>query len=131
MGYHRLEEVDSYAPGHQIRFGSLNYIADIRGDLIFEGFTASAAAPHPHEGGPSDLLSNPVQGPSLIPASALDPGRTTSSEDGRINPTGLSPITELPSRDPEVTMLSTGSESNMTLPVTGKPDSSLDVTPYS
>ena len=25
-----LEQVDSYAPGHQIRFGSLNYIADIR-----------------------------------------------------------------------------------------------------
>ena len=24
-----LEQVDSYAPGHQIRFGSLNYIADI------------------------------------------------------------------------------------------------------
>ena len=49
-----LEQVDSYAPGHQIRYGRLNYIADIRGDLIFEGFTASAAAPHPYEGGPSD-----------------------------------------------------------------------------
>ena len=24
-----LEQIDSYAPGHQIRFGSLNYIADI------------------------------------------------------------------------------------------------------
>ena len=24
-----LEQADSYAPGHQIRFGSLNYIADI------------------------------------------------------------------------------------------------------
>ena len=33
-----LEQIDSYAPGHQIRFGSLNYIAYIRGDLIFEGF---------------------------------------------------------------------------------------------
>ena len=49
-----LEQIDSYAPSHQIRFGSLNYIVDIRGDLIFEGFTASAAAPHPYEGGPSD-----------------------------------------------------------------------------
>ena len=29
-----LEQVDSYGPGHQVRFGSLNYIADIRGDLI-------------------------------------------------------------------------------------------------
>ena len=30
-----LEQTDSYAPGHQVRFGSLNYVADIRGDLIF------------------------------------------------------------------------------------------------
>ena len=44
-----LEQVDSYAPGHQIRFGNLNYIVDIRGDLIFEGFAASTAAPHPHK----------------------------------------------------------------------------------
>ena len=35
-----LEQVDSYAPGHQIRFGNLNYVADIRGDMVFEGFTA-------------------------------------------------------------------------------------------
>ena len=39
-----LEHVDSYAPGHQIRFGNLNYVANIRGDLIFEGFTVSVAA---------------------------------------------------------------------------------------
>ena len=31
-----LEQIDSYAPGHQVRFGSLNYTADIRGDLIFD-----------------------------------------------------------------------------------------------
>ena len=31
----RLEQIDSYTPGHQDRFGSLNYTADIRGDLIF------------------------------------------------------------------------------------------------
>ena len=31
-----LEQIDSYAPGHQISFGNLNYIADIRGDLIFD-----------------------------------------------------------------------------------------------
>ena len=33
-----LEQIDSYAPGHQVRFGSLNYTADIHGDLIFDGF---------------------------------------------------------------------------------------------
>ena len=31
-----LEQIESYTPGHQVRFGSLNYTADIRGDLIFE-----------------------------------------------------------------------------------------------
>ena len=25
-----LEQIESYAPGHQVRFGSLNYTADIR-----------------------------------------------------------------------------------------------------
>ena len=32
-----LEQIDSYAPGHQISFGNLNYVADIRGDLILQG----------------------------------------------------------------------------------------------
>ena len=40
-----LEQIDSYAPSHQVRFGSLNYIADTRGDLIFDGFAPTAAAP--------------------------------------------------------------------------------------
>ena len=30
-----LEQIDSYAPGHQVRFGNLNYTADIHGDSIF------------------------------------------------------------------------------------------------
>ena len=29
-----LEQIERYAPGRQVRFGSLNYTADIRGDLI-------------------------------------------------------------------------------------------------
>ena len=33
-----LEQIDSYAPGYQVRFGNLNYTTDIRGDLIFDGF---------------------------------------------------------------------------------------------
>ena len=33
-----LEQIESYAPGRHVRFGSLNYKADIRGDLIFDGF---------------------------------------------------------------------------------------------
>ena len=30
----RLEQIDSYALGHLVRFGSLNYVADICGDLL-------------------------------------------------------------------------------------------------
>ena len=33
-----LEQIESYAPGHQVRFGSLNFTADIREDLIFDGY---------------------------------------------------------------------------------------------
>ena len=39
-----LEQIDSYAPGHQISFGNLNYVTNIRGDLIFEGFAAPTTA---------------------------------------------------------------------------------------
>ena len=39
-----LEQIESYAPGHQVRFGSLNYTADIRGDLIFGGFEPQPSA---------------------------------------------------------------------------------------
>ena len=49
-----LEQIDSYGPVHQIRYGSLNYVADIRGDLIFEGFMASTTVPLLQEGNPSD-----------------------------------------------------------------------------
>ena len=41
-----LEQIESYAPSHQVRFGSLNYMADIRGDLIFDGFEPRPGAPH-------------------------------------------------------------------------------------
>jgi len=60
-----LEQIDSYAPGHQIRFGILNYVVDIRGDLIFEGFSASTA-PHPQGGNLSDPPSGSVQESSLV-----------------------------------------------------------------
>ena len=45
----RLEQIESYAPGHQVRFGSLNYMADIRGDLIFDGFEPLPSALHGHD----------------------------------------------------------------------------------
>ena len=38
-----LEQIESYVPGHQVRFGSLNYTADVRGDLIFDDSSHSQA----------------------------------------------------------------------------------------
>ena len=40
-----LEQIKIYTPGHQVRFGSLNYVADIRGDLIFNVFDTTVIAP--------------------------------------------------------------------------------------
>ena len=45
-----LEQIESYAPGHQVRFGSLNYTANIHGDLIFDGFEPQPGAPHCRDG---------------------------------------------------------------------------------
>ena len=45
-----LEQIESYAPGRQVRFGSLNFKADIHGDLIFDGFEPQRSAPHCHDG---------------------------------------------------------------------------------
>ena len=42
-----LEQINSYAPGHQVRFGSLNYVVDIHKDLVFEEFQPAAIAPLP------------------------------------------------------------------------------------
>ena len=44
-----LEQIDSYAPGHQVRFGNLNYTTDSRGDLIFDGFGPVSGTPNNHD----------------------------------------------------------------------------------
>ena len=44
-----LEQIEGYAPRHQVRFGSLNYTADIRGDSIFDGFEPLPRASHSHD----------------------------------------------------------------------------------
>ena len=68
LGY--LEQIDSYAPGHQIRFGNLNYMADIRGDLSFDGFGPVPGAPDSHDEHGLDLLSDNAQ--DITPAAAPD-----------------------------------------------------------
>ena len=65
-----LEQIDSYAPGHQVRFGNLNYTADIRGDLIFDGFGPASGAPNSDDEHGLDLLSDNTR--DITPAVALD-----------------------------------------------------------
>ena len=83
-----LEQIDSYAPAHQVRFGSLNYILDICGDLIFDGFeTMAVATPCHHDEHDLNLSSNHTQEIARVTALALDPEQIAPSEDGKLNPT--------------------------------------------
>ena len=56
-----LEQIKSYAPCHQVIFGSLNYTADIRGDLIFDGFEPRPSVPHCLDGHDLALLPDSAQ----------------------------------------------------------------------
>ncbi len=78
----RLEQIESYALGRQVRFGSLNYTADIRGDLIFDGFKPLLSAPHCHD--EHDLALPPNSALEAAPASAptLNSEPTAPIEDG-------------------------------------------------
>ena len=55
-----LEQIESYAPGHQVRFGSLNYVGDIHGDLIFARFETAATAPGHLDGHDLNLSSDRI-----------------------------------------------------------------------
>ena len=77
-----LEQIKSYAPGHQVRLGSLSYTADIRGDLIFDRFGPAPGAPNGHDEHDLNLLSDSVRDIALAAAPDLNPGQITSSEDG-------------------------------------------------
>ena len=81
-----LEQIESYAPGHQVGFGNLNYTADIRGDLIFDGFEPVSGAPHSHDEHDVTLSSDSVQ--EITPATTLafNPEQFAPSEDGWIDP---------------------------------------------
>ena len=68
-----LEQIESYAPGRQVRFGNLNYTANIRGDLIFDRFEPMSGAPHSHDEHDLALLSDSVQEITPATAPALNP----------------------------------------------------------
>src|SRR3954463_15440307 len=77
-----LEQIESYARGHQVRFGNLNYTADIRGDLIFDGFEPISGALHNHDEHDSALPSDSVRKNTPETTPALKPEQIASSEDG-------------------------------------------------
>ena len=81
-----LEQIESYAPGHQVKFGNLNYTTDIRGDLIFDGFGPMSGAPNSHDEHDLNLLSDSIR--DIAPAAAPDqnPVQTASSEDWWMTP---------------------------------------------
>ena len=76
-----LEQIESYAPGHQVRFGSLNYTADIRGDLILDGFEPQPSAPHYHDGHDLALPPDSAQEAAQVPAPTLSSEPTAPIED--------------------------------------------------
>ena len=75
-----LEQIDSHAPGHRIRFGCLNYVADIRGDLIFNGFETAVITPPRPDKHDLNLSSDHIREMVPVAAMALEPEQIVPSE---------------------------------------------------
>ena len=81
-----LEQIESYAPGRQVRFGSLNFMADIHGDLIFDGFEPMSCAPHNHCEHDLALPSDSVREITPTTTLAFNPEQIVPSENKEIDP---------------------------------------------
>ena len=68
-----LEQIESCAPGHQVRFRNLNYTTNIRGDLIFDGFEPMPGAPNGHDRYDFDLPSDNIQVSARVMAPGINP----------------------------------------------------------
>ena len=81
-----LEQIESYAPGHQVRFVNLNYTEDIRGDFIFDEFEPMPDAPCSHD--EQDVTLPPDSVREIAPATIPDinPEQIAPSESGGIDP---------------------------------------------
>ena len=97
-----LEQIESYAPGHQVRFGSLNFTADARGDLIFDGLEPQPSALHCYGGHDLALPLNSALVAAQESALALSPEPIAQIEDrwldtasGAATSTAMEPNTNL------------------------------------
>ena len=82
----------------------MNYVADIRGDLIFVGFETAATTPGHPEGHDLNLSSDCIQETAPVTALALDPEQTTPSKDGKLNP--ATEATDSPALEPHIDLIS-------------------------
>ena len=69
-----VDQINSFSPKHQIRFSNLEYIADIRGDLVFVGFAASPGTPRVLHGNCSGAFSQSDLWIGLDPSAGLELG---------------------------------------------------------
>ena len=105
-----LEQIDSYAPSHQARFGNLNYTADIRGDLIFDGFGPVSGVPNNHDERDLDLQSDSIQNIAATSAPDFVLEQAVPPDDGWMDPSpkaafssALEPNTDSTSKEISVT----------------------------
>lgn len=116
-----LEQIESYALGHQVRFGSLNYTADIRGDLIFDRFEPQPSAPHCFDGHDLALQPNSTLEAAHAPAPTLNSEPIAPIEDERLDVTSGAAISKAiePNASPALRVTHDSED----------PDSSLDSEP--
>ena len=82
-----LEQIESYAPGRQVRFGSLNFMADIHGDLILDGSEPLPSVPHCHVGHDLALPLDSTLEAALEPAPIFDSEPAAQTKDGWLDTT--------------------------------------------
>ena len=112
-----LEKIKSYAPGHQVRLGNLNYMADIRGDLIFDGFEPMSDVPHNRDEHDVTLSSNGVREIASATTPAINLEQVAPSESGVMDPA----MEAAPSAAIELDTNFTPYESRVTEPLDSSP----------
>ena len=83
----QLEQIEGYAPARQVRFGSLNFTADIRGDLILDGFEPQPSVPYCHDGHDLALQPDSTLEAALEPAPIFDSEPAAQTKDGWLDTT--------------------------------------------